>query len=234
MPVMATVSKESPGVSAESILSDERRRLARETHDQVAQPLTALLIRLRWLLDQPVIDRDEVQLLETIAADALGAARALAHDLRRRGVPDPLEQSREYAEFVLAASGCRLSWIDERRVRIAGARMDEVAHIIREAVTNVAKHSDASSASVRLIHLDGALQVEISDNGRGFDPVTVLNREADPGLGLLVSNERAESLGGSFGVRSSVLEGTVVHLVIPLRRPRPRRTSRRLPEAGSA
>ena len=90
--------------------------------------------------------------------------------------------------------------------------------ILQEALTNVVRHAQASSASVVLGMEPGAIVLEVSDNGRGF------TREADPvavpaleGLGILNMRERLDELGGRLTLRSAPGEGTTVRALIPLR-----------------
>jgi len=91
--------------------------------------------------------------------------------------------------------------------------------IVQEALNNVARHSGAKEAWVTVEEQGDALDLEIRDNGAGFVVGLDNNRVAGQGIGLMGMRERAEHLKGSFSLRSSPQNGTVVSVHIPLHRP---------------
>ena len=201
----------------------ERRRLAQAVHDDVGQALTALLLRIRWAIGQSRTSTDELRVFEATARDALEATRALAFRLRlpaQHG--EPIQLARDYTEQLLDAVRCHLSWVDQR----APAPMDpevarELGRVIRESVTNIARHSRADAVEVRLESPQGLVRVTIRDNGSGFSPSTVGLTESGEGLGLLENRESLETIGGTFAVTSSA-KGTLVIAEAPRRRSRRR------------
>jgi signal transduction histidine kinase len=92
-----------------------------------------------------------------------------------------------------------------------------VYRIVQEALSNIARHSGAREAWVTLGERDNQLDVEIRDNGSGFEART--ERVAGQGIGLMGMRERAEHLHGSFVIRSVSREGTTIHVRIPMPRP---------------
>ena len=94
-----------------------------------------------------------------------------------------------------------------------------VYRIVQEALSNVARHSGAREAWVTLGEKDNHLDLEIRDNGSGFEARTDMKRTAGQGIGLMGMRERAEHLQGSFSIRSAPQEGTTVSVRVPLRRP---------------
>jgi len=91
--------------------------------------------------------------------------------------------------------------------------------IVQEALSNVARHSGAREAWVTLGEKENHLDLEIRDNGRGFETRKEMKRAAGQGIGLMGMRERAEHLQGSFSIRSAPREGTTVSVRVPLRRP---------------
>ncbi|MEU9887697.1 ATP-binding protein [Sphaerisporangium sp. NPDC051011] len=188
----------------------ERRRIERNIHDGVQQQLVALIAGLE--LARAVGCRPEtlVRLREQ--------ARATLEDLRELAAgihPTALAQG-GLVEAV--RERCSRLPIDVEVVVADGLRRrrfpDEIESAayftIGEALANVLKHADASRAEVRLAQRDGRLLLDVSDDGSGFDPLTVPRR----GLGPLA--DRLTALGGNLQVHSAPKEGTRVNAWIPV------------------
>jgi signal transduction histidine kinase len=200
-------------------ISLERQRLAREVHDQVGQGLTALLVRLRHnLMTAEPAGLDDLRVLEHMGQEAMNGARAVAYGIRQLGHrTDPLEESHRYADTVLRAARCKLSWLEEAtdiRVPVRIAR--EVARVINESVTNIVRHARADAVRIHLAYPPGRIRVVIHDDGIGFSADDVTVTREGRGLGLLGNTERLARLGGIFDVCSSPDGGTSVLLEAPL------------------
>ena len=89
-----------------------------------------------------------------------------------------------------------------------------IYRIVQESLTNVARHSKASRADVRIECLDGVISMEVRDNGQGFNP----NGKKHDRLGLLGMRERVEMIGGTFRVETAPGKSTAVHVMVPLRK----------------
>ena len=87
--------------------------------------------------------------------------------------------------------------------------------VAQEALTNAAKHSQASLVRVSILKLRGAIQMEIQDNGKSFELGRVLQSPKNKGLGLLSMRERVEMVGGTFAVESAPGRGTTIRAKIP-------------------
>ena len=199
------------------IQTTERTRLAVGLHDDVGQALNALLVRIRWAINQRAATTDDLHAFEAATKDALGAARALAYGLRNpETVTEPLEAARRYCEAILQASGCRLSWIDIRSgVAPSPKAARELAQVIKESIVNIVRHAHATAAQVHLESRDLWVRVSIQDNGIGFSPGSVrVNREGR-GLGLLGNAERLKEVGGLMAIESSSEAGTRVIVEVP-------------------
>jgi signal transduction histidine kinase len=199
----------------------ERRRLARELHDVVGQALSAVLMQLRAGMEQEQIEPADLRDLESATQGAVDAARALAYDLRglEEGV-DPIGEARSYAEITLGPAGYRLDWNDRRLDQsLPPGTGYEVAMVIREAVTNVVRHSRGDRVRVRLTSRGDRVRVTIRDNGVGFSAGQLVLTRDRRGLGLLGSAERLHGLGGLFEVTALRSGGTLVTAEAPLGAP---------------
>jgi two-component system, NarL family, sensor histidine kinase UhpB len=195
---------------------DERRRIAQELHDGIAQTLTALRVRLRVARATQAEARTEA--LERISAD-IGAAteeiRRIAQGLRppaldMLGLSPAIES---YARSVADTSGLLIQTdIAATDGMLSPEAELALYRIIQEALSNVARHSGAASARVDLEITRQAVQAVVSDTGRGF---SVEEEMASGGLGLFGMQERGAYLGGMVEIESSPGHGTRVRVTIP-------------------
>jgi PAS domain S-box-containing protein len=189
---------------------DERRRLERNLHDGAQQRLVSLSIALR-LARRKLTDDPEgaMQLLDSATAEVDGAVadlRELAQGLHpavltELGLRPALEGLCERAPLVVEVSG-----VPEER--LPAPVEAAVYYVVAEALTNAAKHAEAESGQVVLVHEELQLAVEVRDDGRGG---------ADPaGSGLVGLRDRVDALGGTLTLVSPPGRGTVVRAVLPL------------------
>jgi signal transduction histidine kinase len=188
----------------------ERRRLARELHDETGQALTSILLGLRSLEDSAAAadDRAAVARVRSLAVETLQGVRRLAVELRPKALDDfGLEAALER----LTATFTEQTGLDVDFVSDIGAEPlpPEIAtalyRIVQEGLTNVAKHAHAQSISVVLTRKNARVKLVIEDDGSGFDP----DRPAD-GFGLQGMRERVDLIGGSFLVESRAGAGTTL------------------------
>jgi signal transduction histidine kinase len=202
----------------------ERRRLARDLHDEVGQHLTALGLGLQALSDVAPpgsdVDRRATQL--RALTDTLGRElHALAVRLRPRALDDfGLEAAlQSYAEEWARQSGIGIH-VHARgpSTRLAPSAESAVYRIVQEALTNVARHSGATHAGVVLERRDGYIHLVVEDDGRGFDPERAALPLADRmlGLGLLGMRERTALVGGTMDIESAPGKGTTVFVRFPV------------------
>ncbi|HET6582745.1 MAG TPA: GAF domain-containing protein, partial [Nannocystaceae bacterium] len=202
----------------EAIREDERTGIAREIHDELGQSLTALKMDVAWIgrrLGDPNAVRSKLEEMSHTTDEIIGAVRRISAELRP-GILDELGlaaaiewQSEEFA----ARTGVRC----EVNTATGDTRFDRglataVFRIFQEALTNVARHADASKIFVDLRVTAGLLRLDIADDGVGM-PQWVLSR---PSLGLLGMRERARRLGGDCTVGRREPCGTVVSLQLPI------------------
>jgi two-component system, NarL family, sensor histidine kinase UhpB len=198
---------------------DERRRLARDLHDEVNQALTAILLRLQALSeDAPSEQSAQVKELKLLVNRAMDELTGLARQLRPSALDDHGLVAAIEAQLSSFAdrSGVEVSFSTDADV----VDLDEdvqtaVYRIVQEALTNVARHADATHVAVALHENGIGKTLTVSDDGEGFDP--------DPsgaavrrgrGLGLRGMAERARLAGGELDVRSARGGGTTVTLTL--------------------
>lgn len=203
-----------------AVQDSERRRVARELHDETGQSLTALAVGLRALTDTRV---DDGQLADT-AARLQGTTESLVHSINRlvQGLhPQVLEDLGWVAAIEQLLSEFRaahgvLTDLDlvglDDDVHLAPDRALAVYRVVQEALTNVARHAAATHVSVCLTRRAEHMRVIVEDDGRGFDPLEA----RATAIGLQSMRERATSLGGQMIVESTIDRGTTVVLDFPL------------------
>ena len=203
---------------------DERKRVARELHDEFAQTLTALAMELEAAAHRipPELGaaKEAVHRTHQRAMQAVEEVRRLILDLRPVVLDDHglVSAVRWYAERSLEPLGIATTVRTSGLKRRLGVRTEAaVFRIVQEALNNIARHSGGTVAEVRLDRHNGWLEVAVEDNGRGFAPDAVMTSPAGAdGLGLLGMRERAALLGGEFSLRAALGRGTKIRLRIPL------------------
>jgi signal transduction histidine kinase len=203
---------------------EERRRIARELHDETGQSLTGLLVGLRTIeASRSVAEATELaEQLRGIAAEGLSNLRRLMSGLHP-SVLDELGLSaavRRHVQQFAELHGLTI------KLRIAGTESDSlpplvqntVYRVLQEALTNVTKHSRAQSARVRLASGTAAIELEVWDDGIGISRAAA-KKAPSSGLGLRGMRERAALLGGAIRIDSEPGRGTTIHCLIPLQSP---------------
>jgi signal transduction histidine kinase len=187
---------------------DERRRLARDLHDGLAQDLAWLSMQTRRLARGGSLPR--LEQLSVAAECALDESRQAISALTRRG-DDPFDaELSQIAERLADRAGARL-WLDlDPDVQLPPARRDHLLRIVREAITNAVHHGGARTIFVELKNGDG-VRLKVRDDGRGFNA----DAATGPGFGLTSMRERAVAMGGALEVRSHPDGGTEVEVVVP-------------------
>jgi signal transduction histidine kinase len=188
---------------------EERRRLARELHDGLAQELAFIATQSRWLSRRK--DSDEtIDQLVVAAERALDESRSAISALTRP-LDEPLDVAiAQAAEDVAGRVNVRLRLDLQEGVEVPVATREALVRIVREAVSNTARHGKASAATV-VLSAAGPVTLRIDDDGIGFDPSDRDGR----GFGLTSMSERARALGGELHVSSTPGSGTSVEVVIP-------------------
>ncbi len=205
------------------VAEDERQRLARELHDQVGQNLTALGINLNIIRTQ--LPAEAATLLRSRLDDSQSLVEQTAERIRdvmanlRPPVLDDyglVAALHWYAEQFARRTDISVAVEGEDAVpRLAAHVENALFRIAQEALTNVAKHAQATQVTVTVEVDGGSLRLIVADDGLGFDPSTTIRAHlAEPdggrGWGLLNMTERAEAVGGRCRIESDPRRGTQV------------------------
>lgn len=205
-----------------SAQEDERKRLARELHDETSQTLTALSVRLETALantpQEPA--RTHVAEARALASRSLDELQRLMHDLRPSVLDDLglVSAIRWYAERHLASRGISVRFeASPPDLRLPYDLETALFRATQEILTNVARHADADMVLIQLSAHEGRLSLEVEDDGRGFNPAEVKPSPTNMrGLGLMGIRERVELFDGSVEFDSSPGQGTRVAINVPL------------------
>jgi signal transduction histidine kinase len=207
--------REEEGLRREA---DERLRIARELHDTLAHSLVEINVRAGVAVDLHT-SQDPLAALQDIqeaSATALRDLRATLGLLRRQGDAAPTAPALDLEALPSLVDHARSGGLDaDMDVQLDGAAIPSAIggaafRIVQEALTNVLRHADASSAHVRVRSSAHALDVEITDDGHAEAA------GVEPGLGLRGMAERAAALGGRLDVGAREEGGWRVHAVLPL------------------
>jgi signal transduction histidine kinase len=199
---------------------EERRRIARELHDETSQQLTALAMQI-----------DMTAAANPTVAPKLAAPRALVsrmiddlhrviYDLRPSMLDDLglLPAIRWYADRHLAAKGIKVQCeFPDTVPPLAPEARTALYRVVQEALTNIERHAMAETVLIACTVTDRDIAIEIEDDGAGFDPATMTEpRDTGQGLGLLGMRERMMLLGGQWTVDSEPGKGTRIEVKIPV------------------
>lgn len=196
---------------------EQRTRIARELHDVVGGMLTSMKLdvqRIARKTEDPQLKNIVADLL-ALAQESIDTVRSISEDLRpgvldHLGLPAALRAAlRQFSERTEIASELTVEDFDEV---VSQPRETAVYRICQEALTNIAKHANATHVHVRLYTIDRQLKLEIKDNGRGISNSTPTGKS----IGLLSMAERARELGGSLTVERGERGGACLQMNIPL------------------
>jgi signal transduction histidine kinase len=196
----------------------ERRRLARELHDETGQALTSILLGLKRV-EEARSEEAAAAATSQLRAEIVGtlqAVRRLAVELRPSALDDfgLVPALERLAESLGGESGLRV----DVEANLGGTRLPpevETAlyRIVQESLTNVSKHAEAEHASVVVRRRAGSVTIVVEDDGRGFRA----EDDGGDGLGLIGMRERVGLLGGRLAIESTEGSGTTIVAEVPLR-----------------
>jgi signal transduction histidine kinase len=198
---------------------EERRRIARELHDEIGQALTATKLGLAMAArGAPPDVAGPLQEARAITDRTLQSVRDLSQLLHPSmlddlGLPDTATW---YVRRFSRRTGIASELVVERLKRRLHPEVESSTYrIIQEALTNVARHAEASLCRVEISQVDSSLRIRIEDNGKGFDPAAT-SPAVSRGLGLVSVRERVARLGGTLSVESKVGAGTRLLVDLPV------------------
>lgn len=206
--------------ASQDALEHEKRRIARELHDELGQSLTMLTMDVAWCkaraagCDAAVEAR--LARMEELLKATVKSTRRIASDLRPLMLDDlGLAPALEWlVQNTAQRTGIRCALeMDDSPLALPQAHSTALFRIVQEALTNIAKHARATEAAVQVEHHDGRLRVRVRDNGVGFDAA---GPRKPSSFGLLGLRERASLLQGTARIDSAPGGGTVVEIDLPV------------------
>jgi signal transduction histidine kinase len=204
-----------------SAQEEERRRIARELHDEAGQALTMIMMDLSRAMGALPSEAEEAKerlsQSRRLTEQTLDELRKLIYDLR----PEVLDQLglipalRSYAKSRLEAENIKTTFhFEGLKERLSPQVETTLFRIIQEAVTNIIRHASASNVSVDVVRKYSFVAATIIDDGKGFDVEAAL--EAPESWGLRGIRERVAVVGGDLSIESKPLQGTRIRFEIPL------------------
>ena len=198
----------------------ERQRVARELHDQTGQALTHEIISLDLLLERTddVQARMQLEAVKRTLEETLEEVHRMSQDLRP-SVLDDLGLVPALRTLVKQPSGAEVSLhVEGLRDRLPAPIETALYRIAQEALTNANKYARAAHLNIDLLCLDGHVRLRVRDDGVGFDPRSIPDREeaGRAGLGIFGMRERATLLRGTLEIHSAPNRGTEVVAQLPL------------------
>jgi two-component system sensor histidine kinase DegS len=205
-----------------SVKEEERRRLASDIHDTVAQELSGIGYKLEFCIElakrAPEKVSDELECLTQAVQDAIGHCRKLISELR----PDLIDTIglipalKRFVRNYHEETGIRVECRFPENIQLPGHLSICLFRVVQEALANIHKHARSETALIEVTQPIGRVHLIVSDRGEGFEmtpnPPWVNNPDK---LGLLYMRERVESLGGSLNIRTSAGRGCSLEVKIP-------------------
>jgi len=195
-------------------LQTERQRMARELHDTLAQGVAGLILQLEAVKNHLQSNRNErafaiVEQALTRARSTLAESRAAIDDLRSASA-DVADSVREKIERFRQATGIPCdAEISIAENQLSPETTDHALNILSELLTNIARHAQATHVRIKFIAQKQTLELEVRDNGVGFDP----KQNTSGHYGLIGMHERARLTGGALAIESN-LGGTCVQFIV--------------------
>jgi two-component system sensor histidine kinase UhpB len=204
----------------QSVREEERTNIAREIHDELGQVLTVLKIQVTLLSKELRKDqynlRERMESVARLLEETVESVQRITSELRP-GILDELGlvpaiewQAQEFNNRTNIDVECDLP---KEEIIMDQSKATAVFRIFQEALTNIARHANASKIKIVLEQMDGKLKLKITDNGKGITQNQINNTKS---LGILGMKERALVFGGTVTIKSTMDIGSVVELGIPL------------------
>jgi PAS domain S-box-containing protein len=206
-----------------SIQEEERRRIARELHDETSQTLASLAASLQAIAAVLPPDANEVSVrlrqLQSLSVNILDEIHKLIYELRPTLLDDLglVAALRWLTENSLMTAGVAVDFKTAgRQKRLAPQLETALFRVVQESIYNIARHAEAKNASLSIQFKKDVIIISVKDDGSGFDVEEAMSSKQRPrGLGLLGMKERVELFNGTFDIRSHPGKGTEIYIEIP-------------------
>jgi signal transduction histidine kinase len=201
---------------------EERKKISRELHDEIAQTLTGINVQLATLKTEVTFNtrglQKKISSTQRLVEKSVDIVHRFARELRPT-VLDDLGLIPALHAFVKSFSkrtGIRVRLtVSAASEKLDSAKRTVLYRLAQEALTNVGKHAQASQVDVSIQKLPDTICMKIKDNGKGFQVQRVFHAKRNKRLGLLGMRERVEMVSGSFAIESALGKGTTIRAQIP-------------------
>jgi signal transduction histidine kinase len=204
---------------------DERKKISRELHDEISQILTGINVRLAALSIESATNagniNQKIASAQRLVERSVATVHRFARELRPAMLDDlglipaltaHLKEVRKRTGLHIHLTAPKAETVDV----VDSLKRTVLYRIAQEAIKNVAKHAQASLVNVSVQLGPDHILLEVTDNGKSFSVSSVLANRRRRRLGLIGMRERAEMVGGTFGIESVAGKGTTVRVRIPL------------------
>ncbi|MGB7768552.1 MAG: ATP-binding protein [Verrucomicrobiia bacterium] len=206
-----------------SAQEEERKMISRELHDQIAQTLTGINVRLASLKTDSLRNttglQRKISSTQRLVEKSVNIVHRFARDLRPTVLDDLglVPALHWFLKNFAKRTGVRasLATFAMKIDKLDAAKRTVLFRVAQEALTNVARHAHASRVEVSIQKLPGCIRMKIKDDGKSFNVVRAFHANGGKHLGLLGMRERLEMVGGRFDVESTPGKGTTVQAQIP-------------------
>lgn len=205
----------------ESSREEEKKRIAKDIHDELGHALTALKLELMWLIKKKYLRQDvlyeRTRKMNELIESTIRKVRSISSELRPSvldhfGLVAAIEwQAAEFQKR--SAMRCKVV-VPNQELNLNEKYSTAIFRIFQEILTNIARHSKATRVDVHLEVVNNELKLRVSDNGRGIKQENINSRKS---FGLIGMYERATALGGKLNISGVSGIGTTVTLIIPLK-----------------
>jgi PAS domain S-box-containing protein len=206
-----------------SAQEEERKKISRELHDVIAQTLAGINVRLAALKTNASVNIKDlernIKCTQQLVQESVEIVQRFARELRPTVLDDVglIPALHTFMKSFREKTGIRVSLTAFSEVEeLIGERRTVLFRIAQEALTNIARHAQASETEVSIQKLGGAIRMTIKDDGKGFSTERLVHAKKRKRLGLLGMSERLEMVDGRFTVESVPGKGTTIIAQIPL------------------
>ncbi|MCK5162129.1 MAG: sensor histidine kinase [Desulfobacula sp.] len=207
-----------------SIQEEERKKIAADIHDILTQALTGIGYKALYCMEitdkNPDILKQELNDLTININKALQQSRQIICNLHPRILDDIgiVPAIRQLTNDCSAKFNLKINFFYPPCLNVGPEKGIAIFRILQEALNNIARHAKAQTVDIMIsITTNHFIELEIRDNGRGFNPNRMQKSGKNSGMGLLIMKERAEDLGGTFNLNSIPQQGSQINVSIPCR-----------------
>ena len=210
----------------EAAAEAERLRIARELHDVLAHSLSQISVQagvgLHLFDTRPEKARQSLESIKTVSSQALEEVRGVLGFLRAEGYPAARAPEPDLGRIPVLVdtyrrAGLTVRYDDELAAEPPAAAQLALYRIVQESLTNVGRHAQATTVSIRIAEEEGDYVLTVADNGRGLAGSSDASGDNTEGKGMLGMRERAELVGGHFAARETGGGGLTIEARIPVR-----------------